>query len=70
MRVLLENTLKQLKALFVLEVFQFLFRIFDHVGKRLDKKAKVNFRIYDVTYTTTNNYTYCQISQEIMAIRE
>ena len=28
---------------------------FDHVGKRLDKKAKVNSKIYDVTDWTTNN---------------
>ena len=34
-----------LKALFVLEIFRFLSRIFDCVEKRLDKKAKVNFKI-------------------------
>ena len=34
-----------LKALFVLKIFQFLFRIFVQVGKRLDKKVKVNFTI-------------------------
>ena len=27
---------------------------FDHVGK--DKKAKLNFKVYDVTTSTTNNY--------------
>ena len=36
-----------LKALFVLKMFNFTF--FNHVGKRLDKKAKVNLKIYDVT---------------------
>ena len=29
---------------------------FGHVGKRFEKKAKVNFKIYDVTDCTTNNY--------------
>ena len=32
-----------LKALFVLEVFRFLYRIFGFVEKRLDKKAMANF---------------------------
>ena len=36
-----------LKALF--EVFQFLFWIFGYVEKWLDKKAKINFKIYNVT---------------------
>ena len=42
-----------LKALFVLEIF--LSRLFSHVEKRFDKKAKVNFKIYDVTDWTTNS---------------
>ena len=29
--------------------------IFDHVEQRLDKKATVNFKIYDVTDWETNN---------------
>ena len=29
---------------------------FGHVGKRLEKKAKLNFNIYDVTECTTYNY--------------
>ena len=29
---------------------------FGHVGKRLDKKSKVNFKIYEVTIWETNNY--------------
>ena len=33
-----------LKALFVLEILKFLPWFFDCVGKRLDKKAKVNFK--------------------------
>ena len=38
-----------LKALFVLEIFTFLFRVFDYTEKRLGKKAMINFKIYDVT---------------------
>ena len=45
-----------LKALFVLEIFTFLFRFFGYVKKRLDKKAMVGFKIYDVTEQTANNY--------------
>ena len=45
-----------LKVLFFLKVFHFLIRIFGHVGKRLDNKAKINFKIYDVTYWNTNSY--------------
>ena len=38
-----------LKALFVLDIFTFLSRVFGYVEKRLDKKAMVNYKIYDVT---------------------
>ena len=44
-----------LKALFVFEIFAFLSWSFGYVEKRLDKEAKVNFKIYDVTAWTTNN---------------
>ena len=44
-----------LKAPFVLEVFQFLFWIFGHIGKRLDREAKVNFKIHDVTNLIIRN---------------
>ena len=37
-----------LKTRFVLEIFTFLFLLFGYVEKRLDKKAMVNFKIYDV----------------------
>ena len=37
------------KALFIFEIFTFLSWLFGHVEKQLDKKAKVNFKIYDVT---------------------
>ena len=40
-----------LKALFLLEIFTFL----SYVGKRLDKKAQVIFKIYNVTNWNTNN---------------
>ena len=45
-----------LKAIFVLEIFAFLSWLFGYLGKRLDKKVKVNSNIYDVTDWTTNNY--------------
>ena len=55
-----ENSLKikknlffMLKALFVLEIFTFLSLLFGYIEKRLDKKAKVNFKIYN---WPTNNY--------------
>ena len=38
-----------LKALFVLGIFTFLSGVFGYVEKRLDKKAMVNYKIYDVT---------------------
>ena len=45
-----------LKSLFVYEIFPFLSWVFGHIGKRLDKKAKVNLKIYGVTNWNTNNY--------------
>ena len=44
-----------LKALFITEINKFLFSVFSHVRKRLDKKAKVNFKIYDVAKWKTNS---------------
>ena len=46
-----------LKIIFVLEITQFLVWIFVHVGKRFDRKANVNFKIYDVTNWITINYS-------------
>ena len=37
-----------LKALFVLEIFTLLFHIFGYEEKRLDKKAMVDLKTYDV----------------------
>ena len=45
-----------LKALFVLKIFTFFSRLFGHVGKFLDKKTKVDFKIYDVTDWAANHY--------------
>ena len=46
----MENTFYfMLKTYFILKIFTFLSWLFGHVGKRLDKKPKVNFKIYDVT---------------------
>ena len=44
-----------LKALSILEMFTFLSWRFGHEEKPLDKKAKVNFEIYDVTDWIKNN---------------
>ena len=44
------------KALFVLKIFTFFSWIFGYSGKQLDKKAKINFKIYDVTDWGTNKY--------------
>ena len=52
-----------LKALFVLEILTFWF--FGFIEKRLDKKAMVNFKIYDVTDWTINNYC-THIAQYLM----
>ena len=37
-----------LKAFFALEICKFLSWLFGYVEKRLDKKAMVNLKIYDV----------------------
>ena len=45
-----------LKALLLLKIFTFLFWLFVYVEKRLDKKPRVNFKVYDVTDWITSNY--------------
>ena len=45
-----------LKAFFVLEIFKFLFWLFDRWGKRIDKKPKLNFQIYGLTNCQANSY--------------
>ena len=46
-----------IKALFILEVFTFLSCFFGYAEKPLDKKAMVNFKIYDIIDWKTNNYS-------------
>ena len=49
------------------------FIFFLYLEKWLDKKSNVNYKIYDVTGWTTNNYiqyTYYPISQEAKATRQ
>ena len=56
-----------LKALFIFEIFQFLFKIFGSVGKWYGKFQTL------WPYKLDNKqlqYTYCQISQEVKAIRQ
>ena len=43
------------KAFFVLKIFMFLFSIFGHLAKWLDKKDKVYFKFYDVIAWLANN---------------
>ena len=42
-----------LKAFFVLKIFKFFSWLFGHVGKRLEYKDQVNFKIYDATTSLT-----------------
>ena len=44
------------KAVLVLEILTFFPWLFGYVEKRLDKRAMIDFKIYDVTDCTTNNY--------------
>ena len=45
-----------LKAIFVLDIFKFLFWYFGYVEEWLDKKVKVNLKNYDVIDWIINNY--------------
>ena len=40
----------------ILKAFTFLFWLFGYAEKRLEKKAKINVKIYDVADWTTNNF--------------
>ena len=44
------------KAFLVREIFKFLFWHFGNLGKRLDKKVKINFNTNGITDWETNNY--------------
>ena len=60
-----------LKALFTSQISIFCPDVFRNVGKRLDKKAKVNFKIYDIKIWETNNYhTHIAQNQDVKAIRQ
>ena len=47
-----------IKTRFLLDVTQFLMRILGHVEKRLNNKAKVNLKMYEVTNWIINNFTH------------
>ena len=48
-----------LKALFVREILTFLYWVLCYVEERLDKKTKVNFKIYDfIDWTKINCNTH------------
>ena len=47
-----------LKGFFVCKVFTFLSWLFDHIEKRFDKKAKVNFKVYDIDWEINNCSTH------------
>ena len=42
-----------------LRYLQFCPNFFYYIGKQLDKKTKVNFKVYDVTNWNTNNCNKC-----------
>ena len=44
-----KNAFHMMKALFILKIFKSLSQFFGHLGKWLNKKAKGNFKIYDIT---------------------
>ena len=47
-----------LKGFFICKVFTFLSWLFGHIGKRLDKEGKVNFKVYDIDWETNNCNTH------------
>ena len=59
------------KALFILKIFKFLSSVFGQVEKRLDKKGKANFKIYDIMTLLTNHCNaYCPRSNKVKAFRK
>ena len=56
--------------------FYFDFLLFDYIEKRLDKKTKVNFKVYYVIDWTTNNHNariiqnFKQIGHEIWSVNK
>ena len=51
-----ERQESDLKSLFRFSDICIFVLTFGYVEKRLDKKGKVNFKIYDITNWRTNNY--------------
>ena len=49
-----------IQVLFFFNKFEFIkcHQFLDHVEKRLDKIAKINFKIYDLTKWIANNYNF------------
>ena len=58
-----------LKVLFVREIFTFLFRLLGYFEKQLDKKVKLNCKIYGVIDWTINNYI-THITQSLKKLRQ
>ena len=44
-------------------LFIFLSGFFGHIGKWVDKKAKIKFKMYDVTDLTANNYNTRRVTR-------
>ena len=60
-----------LKALLIVRFLNFCPQFLGHVEKELDKKAKVNFKIYDIITSLSKQlqYKYCLTSKKLKAIR-
>ena len=59
------------KLFLLLRYSKFCLDFFDYLGKLLGKKAKVNFKIDEITVWTANNYnTRYLISQEVKATNQ
>ena len=58
-----------LNSLSVLETFTFLSWLFEYVKKRFDNRAMVNFKIYDATDCTKEDYK-AQIANYLRKWRE
>ena len=60
-----------LRALFIRRIFKFLYWLF-RLEKVLDKKAKVNFKIYVIITLLSKQLQckYCPTSQKVMTVRQ
>ena len=51
------SSLDEISRVYTLwEIFAFLSRLFGYIEKRLNNETMVNFKVYDVTDWTTNNF--------------